>query len=69
MYPFTVLACRNPTPNLSRVFFANSGAEANDAAIKLAWKVTGRPEIISIYMSKLPWAYDQHSLGYRSAQE
>ena len=34
-------------PNLTRVFFTNSGAEANDAAIKLARKVTGRPEIIS----------------------
>ena len=34
-------------PNLTRVFFTNSGAEANDAAIKLARKVTGRPDIIS----------------------
>ncbi len=33
--------------NLSRVFFSNSGAEVNDAAIKLARKVTGRPDIIS----------------------
>lgn len=33
--------------NLTRVFFTNSGAEANDAAIKLARKVTGRPDIIS----------------------
>jgi acetylornithine/N-succinyldiaminopimelate aminotransferase len=38
-------------PNLTRVFFTNSGAEANDAAIKLARKVTGRPEIISTYQS------------------
>lgn len=37
--------------NLTRVFFTNSGAEANDAAIKLARKVTGRPEIISTYQS------------------
>jgi acetylornithine/N-succinyldiaminopimelate aminotransferase len=33
--------------NLSKVFFANSGAEANDAAIKLARKVTGRSKIVS----------------------
>ncbi len=33
--------------NLSRVFFSNSGAEANDAAIKLARKVTGRREVIA----------------------
>jgi acetylornithine/N-succinyldiaminopimelate aminotransferase len=33
--------------NLTRVFFSNSGAEANDAAIKLARKVTGRPGVVS----------------------
>ncbi len=33
--------------NLTRIFFANSGAEANDAAIKLARKVTGKLNIIS----------------------
>lgn len=33
--------------NLKRVFFANSGAEANDAALKLARKVTGRPVVIA----------------------
>jgi acetylornithine/N-succinyldiaminopimelate aminotransferase len=38
-------------PNLTRVFFANSGAEANDAAIKLARKVTGRMDIISTHQS------------------
>jgi acetylornithine/N-succinyldiaminopimelate aminotransferase len=35
-----------PQP-LTRVFFSNSGAEANDAAIKLARKVTGRLDVIS----------------------
>jgi acetylornithine/N-succinyldiaminopimelate aminotransferase len=33
--------------NLTRVFFTNSGAEANDAAIKLARKVTGRCSVVS----------------------
>lgn len=33
--------------NLTRVFFASSGAEANDAAIKLARKATGKLNIIS----------------------
>ena len=33
---------------LKRVFFANSGAEANDAAIKLARKITGRSVVIAI---------------------
>ncbi len=33
--------------NLTRIFFANSGAEANDAAIKLARKITGKLNIIS----------------------
>jgi acetylornithine/N-succinyldiaminopimelate aminotransferase len=37
--------------NLTRVFFTNSGAEANDAAIKLARKVTGRLEVISTELS------------------
>ena len=38
-------------PNLTRIFFANSGAEANDAAIKLARKVTGRMDVISTHQS------------------
>ena len=33
--------------NLTRVFFSNSGAEANDAAIKLARKVTGRQKVVA----------------------
>lgn len=33
--------------NLKRVFFTNSGAEANDAALKLARKVTGRPIVVA----------------------
>jgi acetylornithine/LysW-gamma-L-lysine aminotransferase len=33
--------------NLNRVFFCNSGAEANEAAIKFARTSTGQPEIIA----------------------
>ncbi len=36
---------------LSRVFFSNSGAEANDAAIKLARKVSCRTDVISTNLS------------------
>lgn len=36
---------------LTRVFFVNSGAEANDAAIKLARKATGRIYVISTFQS------------------
>lgn len=34
-------------PGLSHSYFVNSGAEANDAAIKLARKITGRSRIVS----------------------
>jgi acetylornithine/N-succinyldiaminopimelate aminotransferase len=37
--------------NLTRVFFTNSGAEANDAVIKLARKVTGRRHVIAMEAS------------------
>ncbi|MDF1998412.1 acetylornithine transaminase [Peribacillus frigoritolerans] len=36
---------------LSQVFFANSGAEANEAAIKLARKATGKSKIITCQQS------------------
>ena len=36
---------------LTRVFFCNSGAEANDAVIKLARKVTGRMDVVSTHQS------------------
>jgi len=37
--------------HLTHVFFSNSGAEANDAAIKLARKVTDRLDVISTHQS------------------
>ncbi len=37
--------------DLDLVFFANSGAEANEAAIKLARKATGRKKIITFFQS------------------
>lgn len=36
---------------MDRVFFANSGAEANEAAIKLARKATGKTKIITFHNS------------------
>lgn len=36
---------------MDMVFFANSGAEANEAAIKLARKATGRKKIITFFQS------------------
>ena len=36
---------------LTRVFFSNSGAEANDASIKLARKATGRVDVVSTDLS------------------
>ncbi len=37
--------------NLSKIYFANSGAEANDAAIKLARKISGKSKIVSTLAS------------------
>lgn len=34
-------------PSLSKLYFTNSGAEANDAAIKLARKITGKVKVVS----------------------
>jgi acetylornithine/N-succinyldiaminopimelate aminotransferase len=53
--------------HLTRVFFTNSGAEANDAAIKLARKVTGRLGC-HLHASKLPWANDKHCFSHRPGQ-
>ena len=38
-------------PHITHLFFSNSGAEANDAAIKLARKVTNRLDVISTHKS------------------
>lgn len=35
-------------PSMSGVFFCNSGAEANETALKLARKVTGRPKVVAM---------------------
>jgi acetylornithine/succinyldiaminopimelate/putrescine aminotransferase len=37
--------------NLGRVFFVNSGAEANENALKLALKLTGRPKVVAMEQS------------------
>ena len=37
--------------NLAKIYFVNSGAEANDAAIKLARKITGKSRIVSTLAS------------------
>lgn len=42
-----LLVARMPAP-LSSVFFANSGAEANENALHLARKVTGRQRVVSV---------------------
>jgi acetylornithine/succinyldiaminopimelate/putrescine aminotransferase len=38
-------------PNLGRVFFVNSGAEANENALRLALRVTGRAKIVAMEQS------------------
>jgi acetylornithine/succinyldiaminopimelate/putrescine aminotransferase len=35
-------------PGLGRVFFVNSGAEANENALRLAFKVTGRSRVVAM---------------------
>ena len=35
-------------PGLDRVFFVNSGAEANENALKIALKLTGRPTVVAM---------------------
>ena len=39
---------RHSYPSMSAVFFCNSGAEANETALKIARKATGRPHIASM---------------------
>jgi acetylornithine/succinyldiaminopimelate/putrescine aminotransferase len=38
-------------PGLGRVFFVNSGAEANENALRLAFKVTGRSKVVAMEQS------------------
>ena len=56
------LLAQHLPPGLSRVFFCNSGAEANEAAIKFARKFTGRPNILAFTGS-----YHGKTLGALSA--
>ena len=42
------LLVRHSYPSMSGVFFCNSGAEANEAALKLARKVTGRSRVVAL---------------------
>lgn len=42
------LVCKNAYPASSAVFFCNSGTEANEAAIKIARRATGRPRVIAM---------------------
>jgi acetylornithine/N-succinyldiaminopimelate aminotransferase len=47
-----LLALMNILPEeMTKVFFVNSGTEANDAAMKLARKITGKNKILSASMS------------------
>lgn len=49
--PVRAAACRalveRAPPNLTRVFLSNSGAEANEVALKLARHHTGRPDVVA----------------------
>jgi acetylornithine/succinyldiaminopimelate/putrescine aminotransferase len=38
-------------PGVGRVFFVNSGAEANENALRVALKVTGRPKVVALEQS------------------
>jgi acetylornithine/N-succinyldiaminopimelate aminotransferase len=38
-------------PSLGRVFFVNSGAEANENALRLAFKLTGRTKVVALEQS------------------
>ena len=57
----TWIAAHMPA-QLDSVYFVNSGSEAIEGALKLAKRVTGRPEIISFYQS-----YHGSTMGALSA--
>ena len=48
---FAKLLCDQLPPNLDRVYFVNSGTEANEGALKLAKKFTGRHKLIGFHNS------------------
>ena len=49
---------------LDSVYFVNSGTEANEAALKLAKRVTGRTRIIACHNARV---FDQNSQQYNTA--
>jgi acetylornithine/N-succinyldiaminopimelate aminotransferase len=42
------MVCENAYPKSSAVFFCNSGTEANETALKIARRATGRPRVIAM---------------------
>lgn len=42
------LVCQNAYPKSAAVFFCNSGTEANETALKIARRATGRPRVIAM---------------------
>lgn len=63
------LAASMPGPGRKRVFFSNSGAEANEAALKLARYHTKRPRIIAFFGAFHGRTYGAMSLsGSKSLQ-
>ncbi|MCC6466375.1 MAG: aminotransferase class III-fold pyridoxal phosphate-dependent enzyme [Planctomycetes bacterium] len=42
------MVCQSAYPHSSGVFFCNSGTEANEAAVKIARRATGRPRVIAM---------------------
>ena len=68
-----MLIARAPVP-MSKVFFANSGSEANDSAIKMVWyfnNAVGRPQKKKIIgrIKRLSRHHHRVGLAHRAARE